>query len=216
MNGLSTTRRDHQSGVRESGLRERKKAGARETIFEAAMSLFAEKGFEATSVEEIAARAGVSRATYFNYFAAKEGVLRHYGQRLNEKLQAMAGHPAPGKSPLEQLHDLMQVMVQEAHANRDRLRLVYQYSLRDPAYTSGLTPARQQVWDLATDQIERAQAAGEVRRDMPARTMALHVLAVFQSATLALLVGDMNPDPLLASGWQFVLGGIQNADQLVK
>lgn len=56
-------------------LRERNRLRTREEIADAALSLFEEQGYEATTVEQISTVAGVSSATFFRYFAAKEDVL---------------------------------------------------------------------------------------------------------------------------------------------
>lgn len=53
----------------------RPRASSREAIAEAACELFLERGYDATSVVEIAARAGVSRSSFFNYFDSKADVL---------------------------------------------------------------------------------------------------------------------------------------------
>ncbi len=54
------------------GARERKKRRTRLAVRQAAMELFSENGFAATTVDEIANRAGISARTFFNYFASKE------------------------------------------------------------------------------------------------------------------------------------------------
>jgi AcrR family transcriptional regulator len=58
-----------------AGLRERKKAATRLAIHEAGMRLFAERGFGATTVDDIADAADVSRATVFAYFPTKEEIV---------------------------------------------------------------------------------------------------------------------------------------------
>lgn len=61
--------------LRGPGLRERRRQQTRATIIEAAAELFAERGFDAVSVVEIAQRAGVVEKTVFNHFPVKEGLV---------------------------------------------------------------------------------------------------------------------------------------------
>jgi AcrR family transcriptional regulator len=84
---------DGRARVRMSG-RQR-----REQLLDVGRSLFAEKGFEATSIEEIASRAGVSKPLVYEHFGGKEGLYavvvdREMGTLLDRLTAAMsAGHP---------------------------------------------------------------------------------------------------------------------------
>ena len=73
----------------------RPKASSRETIAEAACELFLEQGYEQTSVTDIARRAGVSRSSFFNYFASKADLLwGGFDERLATAVQRLASGAA--------------------------------------------------------------------------------------------------------------------------
>jgi AcrR family transcriptional regulator len=57
------------------GLRERKKARTRWAIQEEALKLFREQGYQATTIDQIAAAADISPSTFFRYFPTKEDVV---------------------------------------------------------------------------------------------------------------------------------------------
>jgi AcrR family transcriptional regulator len=83
------------------GLRERKKQRTRQLIAETARRLFAERGFEAVSVSEIAREAEVSEATVFNYFPTKEDLVYQGMEAFEEQLLAAVRQRQAGESVLE-------------------------------------------------------------------------------------------------------------------
>jgi AcrR family transcriptional regulator len=106
---------------REPSLQERKQELVRSEIFNAAWRLFGERGYEATTVAEIAAAAGVSRRTFFRYFSSKEDVLVETSDDIAEEmLAALAERPAdePPLAAIEQA--LVPVLATRLNTERSR------------------------------------------------------------------------------------------------
>src|ERR1700742_5176667 len=75
--------------------------GAKGRLEEAAMELFDERGFEDTTVADIAERAGLTKRTFFRYFGDKREVLFSGSAQLQAKfVEAIAAAPAEA-APLD-------------------------------------------------------------------------------------------------------------------
>jgi AcrR family transcriptional regulator len=83
------------------GLRERKKEQTRQLIADTARELFAERGFDAVTVAEVARAADVSEATVFNYFPRKEDLVYGRLESFEDELLAAVRDRAPGESALK-------------------------------------------------------------------------------------------------------------------
>lgn len=92
------------------GLRERKKQRTRQALIQAALRLFEEKGYEETTLAEIAAEAEVSTRTFFSYFASKEDVLFFDSQqRLDRAMTRLAA-----KTPDQTVADLLRQFLEDS------------------------------------------------------------------------------------------------------
>lgn len=80
-----------------TGLRERKKARTRQAIRKTAYRLFAEQGYDATPVDQIAAESDVSPSTVFRYFPTKEDIVLtdEYDETMADMLRARPADEAP-------------------------------------------------------------------------------------------------------------------------
>ena len=88
------------------GLRETKKLRTRQEIADTAMRLFVERGFDHVTVAEVAAAAGVSEKTVFNYFPTKEDLFFDEVPRREAALVGAIRGRAPGESILSALRRL--------------------------------------------------------------------------------------------------------------
>ena len=77
------------------------KPGARERIVLAAVDLFTEQGYDATTVAQIADRAGITKSTFFRYFPDKRELLAAGQETLSRLLAEGIAEAPEGASPLE-------------------------------------------------------------------------------------------------------------------
>lgn len=157
-----------------AGLREQKKAAAREAVIDAALDLFAERGFEHTTVADIAARARVSPASIARYFPSKESLIfTERDERAPALRAAIVARPreeAPYRAVLAALH--AQPWIEgdtESRLLRSRLAIARSPALRGQSAV---------VLTRWRDEIARAM---EARAVPPARA---RVIAVAAAAVL--------------------------------
>lgn len=109
-------------------------SAAHTAVVAAALELFARHGFEATSVEQIAHAAGVSRSTFFRQFGGKEDVVFADHEVLLEELRAWlaGGHDDPWLAVCEAAERVFVHFSREPELARRRYRIVRQVpALRD-------------------------------------------------------------------------------------
>ena len=116
-----------------TGLRERKKQQTREAIHRAAMRLFSERGFEATTIADIAAAADIAPRTFFSYFASKEeAVFPKFEMAFADFDRAMSERPA-GTSALEALRAWIVQAAETYMGDVDAARLEARLRRESPA-----------------------------------------------------------------------------------
>jgi AcrR family transcriptional regulator len=116
-----------------TGLRERKKQQTRQAIHDAAMRLFAERGFEATTIADIAAAADISPRTFFAYFASKEEAVFAKFEPAFEDFDRTLSERPPGTTALDALRTWIARAAQEFMGDIERERLEAKLRHESPA-----------------------------------------------------------------------------------
>lgn len=101
----------HDAAAKPEGLRERKRRQTLHRISEVGLELFVAKGYEATTLDEIAAAAGISRRTFFYYFDSKEDILTTYVRGFAHTLKALVVENASAGAPLDIVRDAVLKLV---------------------------------------------------------------------------------------------------------
>ncbi len=109
-------------------LRQRHADRTRRALVSAALELFAERGFAATTIDEIAARADVAPRTFFRYFATKEAVVYHdAGEVVGQVRGRLLARPT-GEAPHRSLLSVLIEVGDQLAADGERMRLVHRLS----------------------------------------------------------------------------------------
>jgi AcrR family transcriptional regulator len=131
------------------GLRERKKAETRDALASAALRLADELGPDRVTVDEIAAAAGVSPRTFFNYFASKEdAIVGSTESSTSRVVQELASRPA-AEAPIDALRAAVHASADHLEADPDdwiiRHRLVTRYPALGVRYAARLAAVEHEL-----------------------------------------------------------------------
>ena len=134
----------------------------REQLLDVSRALFAEKGFEGTSVEEIAARAAVSKPVVYEHFGGKEGIYAVIVDREIEGLtNALTGALTAGGHPKVLLERTALALLTYIEASEDGFRIL----VRDSPVAQATGTFSSLIGDVAT-QVEHLLADQFLRRDL--------------------------------------------------
>lgn len=168
-------------------IRERKKEKTRSTIIDCAYDLFKGKGFQETSMEEIAEQSDVSKGTLYNYFPDKESILVGYFQSFTadygEDIKEAITDSQDLKLKLNNLLDFEKgLMGSDVKLTAIYLRYRMQTLFSSDPFSN---PNRSGLENVVLEIIRDAQAKKELRSDIPsiiiARTFMLLALNYFIS-----------------------------------
>jgi AcrR family transcriptional regulator len=94
------------------------RADVRERILACAVELFAAHGYDATSVQQVVARAGVTKGALYHYFAAKEDLLFEiYHSLLTDQLASLDAIVARGADPAATLREIIRSLAETTSEN---------------------------------------------------------------------------------------------------
>jgi len=124
-----------------------KSAHTREAILQAALALFREKGFDATTMRDIAARADSALGAAYYYFNSKDAIVQAYYEKVQaEHSQRLQEMRAAGAMPLkERLAAVMHSKLDIVQADRKLLGTIFRYSGEPSHPLSCLGPGTREV-----------------------------------------------------------------------
>lgn len=95
----------------------------RKSILEVALRLFANKGYESTSISQLAKEAGISKGLIYTYFESKEALLKSLVLDLNE-MERDFWEDIQNDDPTKMLENILNIYFKTLVENKDKLRLI--------------------------------------------------------------------------------------------
>jgi AcrR family transcriptional regulator len=177
-----------------TGLRARKKAATEQAIVDASMKLSARRGFAATTIDDIAAAAGIGRRTFFRYFLTKEDVVldprrldRAFAQTALRQRRARADDVEHVMGVLAELQRRAFAVFRPEHQ-----RLLHRLSHDEPALAAHSFLLMQEMRDLIVEALlpKRAPRAERLR----ARLLAMACVVAVDTSVTMWIEGGMKED----------------------
>jgi AcrR family transcriptional regulator len=172
-----------------SDLKSRKQELVRTAILDAAIALFEKKGFYQTDVAEIAEAAGISKRSFFRYFATKDDLLARSILEYGAVLVAAIRSAPPDSTDLEVIHQTLLAGVRFNEQPEARARQLIAISTSHPTARQAYLSRKHLVEDTIAEAFaSRAQSA--TRNDLRVRLLAGITLALMNATIGAWFLGE--------------------------
>jgi AcrR family transcriptional regulator len=169
-----------------------RRAATREHILAAADKLFASKGIEATTIDDIVAAADIARGTFYYNFASKEAVVIGISRQAFAKLyNSLTKRLEAEESPSVLLRELLIASCRWIARHKHLAEVLLLAPLKNPRAVVQETPADQPSFRrLALAILQRGQACGEIRSDIDSAVLMQIATGLYlQAAILWIQVG---------------------------
>lgn len=188
-------------------------------LLEAALRVFAERGYRNTRLEEVAAAAGVTKGAVYHYFQNKEELLlraleSHVERAFGRVEEALRGERGPASARLR-------LFFRRAFGGEDAARIDFLFLLQTVAhevpelYARWLATGPIKGWRLVVRLIDEGRASGEFRADVDAEVAARVMLTGLMGQTMWQRYADgvrglrIDQDRLVDSAAEFFLAGLR-------
>ncbi|MDE1675405.1 TetR/AcrR family transcriptional regulator [Nocardia gipuzkoensis] len=165
------------------------------SIMKIAFSLFRKRGYEATSIEQIAAHAGITKAAIYYHVAGKEVILEQGVTRaLDELFNVLLDSPmeAGNTSPMDRLESVLRAAVEVELDHLDEVSVLLRLRGNTPLEREILR-RRHKFDDAIAGLVQSAVQSGEARNDLDPRLAARLILGMANSLTEWLRPGTDMP-----------------------
>jgi AcrR family transcriptional regulator len=197
--------------VLEGTARERAIGTARERVLDAAVELFAERGYDGTSVADVIGRARVAKGGFYHHFPSKEALLYEvYGDLITRQLAGMDEILARGLDAAATLRAFIDDLIRTTAASAPRALVFWRELHRlDGTRTAAYRTARRRYHDVVIDLVRRGQRDGRFAATASPETVAFTIFGMINELPLWYRPdGRKRPEQIAAEFADFILAGL--------
>ena len=198
-------------------LQEKRRRFVANEIAGAALRLFAEKGFDEVTIDEIAAEAGMSSRTFFRYYATKEDVVLQYQRRTQERMRATLARRPPEEGPVTALRETYLATSTVPPEDRERVRMQSRFTA-DSRTLGVRSHGDRAIDELQVVELLAARMGVDPATDPRPRTIAVSMGAAAAAAFNAWVLGGGKGDPAadIAAALGLLEEGLSQLDQPLR
>ncbi|MEW6552703.1 MAG: TetR/AcrR family transcriptional regulator [Actinomycetota bacterium] len=153
----------------------------RQAIFDTAISLFAKRGYDKVTVDDICEKVGVTKGAFYNHFKSKDQIILEEFKRMDEHYVKVAEDIAGLESSTEKLrvfhHEAIKLM---ADLGVTMMKVVYHSQIAPNMRKPYLTEGKRYLYKISSQLIREAQEHGEMRSDLVSEEIAVVLINCFR------------------------------------
>ena len=173
----------------------RRAEDTRRKIYEVAMELFREKGFEETTMRDIAAKAGVALGGAYYYFASKDAIVLEFYREMQESSHPLVLGALDGKKKLgDRIRCVVELRLQLLEPNRKFCAALFRHA---PDSADPLSPFNEESRPMREGAIEQMRVAidrGDSKIPADLRPRLPYLLWLYQMALIMFWLYDRSPN----------------------
>lgn len=167
----------------------------RRKIYEAAMELFREKGFEETTMRDIAGKAGVALGGAYYYFSSKDAIVLAFYREMQETSTPVVGEALANKKKLkERIRAVVDQRLRLLAPNRKFCAALFRHAPDGADPLSPFSEESRLIRDAAIEQMRAAIEGGDVKIPADLKPRLPYLLWLYQMALIMFWLYDRSPD----------------------
>jgi AcrR family transcriptional regulator len=167
----------------------------RRKIYEAAMELFRVKGFEETTMRDIAAKAGVALGGAYYYYSSKDAIVLAFYREMQETSTPLVGGALTDKKELkERIRAVLDQRLKLLAPNRKFCAALFRHAPDGADPLSPFSEESRLIRDAAIEQMRVAIEGGDVKIPADLRPRLPYLLWLYQMALIMFWLYDRSPD----------------------